>query len=159
MTPRRTTLWISTHRLDLRTLARSVQSSVLRYMQFGASWFHMSSFPRLAIWLILQGRPDQFFCLIAVVCSSWVPTNCGTSRRSIAYPEGNTRHAYVVAANQMASRLPDSKRCMYVDILHICTCNMRIDIHIHIHIYVPHISGMVPTLDQSTECEGPNLCP
>ena len=59
---------------------------------------------RLAIWLVLQGRPGCFFVLLAVVCSSWVPTNCGTSRRSIAFAEGRDSLSYVAAANCMASR-------------------------------------------------------
>ena len=63
-----------------------------------------SVLPRLAIWLLLQARPGDFFCLIAMVCSSWVMTNAGTSRRSISLPEGNTSLAYVAAANCMASR-------------------------------------------------------
>ncbi|CAE7829649.1 unnamed protein product [Symbiodinium sp. CCMP2592] len=58
----------------------------------------------LAIWLILQGRPNAFFCLLAPVCSSWVLTNTGTSQRSIAFAEGNSNLAYVRAANQMTSR-------------------------------------------------------
>ena len=41
---------------------------------------------------------------MAVVCSSWVPTNCGTSKRSIAYAEGNSGLDYVAAANCMTSR-------------------------------------------------------
>ena len=60
---------------------------------------------RLAIWLILQGRPSEFFCLMAVVCSSWVPTNAGTSRRCVAYAEGKVELPYIAAANCMVSRL------------------------------------------------------
>lgn len=61
--------------------------------------------PRLAVWLILQGKHSGFFVLLAVVCGSWTTTNTGTSKRSVAFPEGNTSLAYIVEANQMTSRL------------------------------------------------------
>ncbi|CAE7470841.1 unnamed protein product, partial [Symbiodinium necroappetens] len=59
---------------------------------------------RLAIWLVLQGRLDSFYVLLATVCSSWVPTNAGTSKRSIIYAEGNTKLPYVADANCLTSR-------------------------------------------------------
>ncbi|CAE7246780.1 unnamed protein product, partial [Symbiodinium sp. CCMP2456] len=58
----------------------------------------------LAIWLVLQGRLDSFYVLLATVCSSWVPTNAGTSKRSVIYAEGNTKLPYIADANCLTSR-------------------------------------------------------
>lgn len=59
---------------------------------------------RIAIWLIFQGTESEFYNILATVCTSWVPVNLGTSRRSIAYPDGNTKHAYVNDGNCMCAR-------------------------------------------------------
>lgn len=61
--------------------------------------------PRLAVHLLLQCREDDFFALFGTVCSSWVSINLGTSRRSVALPEGNTRLLYIRQANSMVSRM------------------------------------------------------
>lgn len=60
---------------------------------------------RICIWLVLQCRAGDFFTLIAIVCSSWVPVNIATSKRSIAFATGNTSLSYVAEANCMCSRL------------------------------------------------------
>ena len=64
----------------------------------------MSSSHRLAIYLLLQCDPSNFFHLEALVCSSWVHINKGTSRRSYLVPEGDTTRPGIRAANRMASR-------------------------------------------------------
>ncbi|CAK9065014.1 unnamed protein product, partial [Durusdinium trenchii] len=59
---------------------------------------------RICIWLVLQCAEQDFFSLLAVVCSSWSPVNIATSKRSVAYPSGNTALAYVAEANCMCAR-------------------------------------------------------
>lgn len=59
---------------------------------------------RIAVWLISQCRPKNFFILLATVCSSWVHVNAGTSRRSMLLPEGREDLPYIQLANGMASR-------------------------------------------------------
>lgn len=55
-----------------------------------------SKFPlRLAVWVILNGDPRGFFCLIAVVCSSFSAINIATSRRSPCTPFGDISKQYV----------------------------------------------------------------
>ncbi|CAL1131298.1 unnamed protein product [Cladocopium goreaui] len=58
----------------------------------------------IAVWLISQCRPKNFFILLATVCSSWVHVNAGTSRRSMLLPEGREDLPYIQLANGMASR-------------------------------------------------------
>ncbi|CAK9063094.1 unnamed protein product [Durusdinium trenchii] len=58
----------------------------------------------ICIWLVLQCAEQDFFSLLAVVCSSWSPVNIATSKRSVAYPSGNTALAYVAEANCMCAR-------------------------------------------------------
>ena len=64
---------------------------------------------RTCIWLLLQCRESDFFCLIACACSSWSPVNIATSGRSIAYAAGNTGLCYVAEANTMCARSFGSK--------------------------------------------------
>ena len=66
--------------------------------------FSFRPLSRMAIWLILQEKEQDFFVLLAVVCSGWVPVNAGTHRRSIAHPAGNMAHGYVGDGNCMCSR-------------------------------------------------------
>ncbi|CAL1134413.1 unnamed protein product [Cladocopium goreaui] len=58
----------------------------------------------IAVWLISQCRPKNFFILLATVCSSWIHINAGTSRRSMLLPEGRQDLPYIQLANGMASR-------------------------------------------------------
>ena len=51
---------------------------------------------RLAIWTLLQADPDNFFCLIAVVCTSFAAINQGTARRTPTTPWGDVSLAHVV---------------------------------------------------------------
>ena len=64
-----------------------------------------SNMSRIAVWLLLQCKPNNFFTLLATVCSSWVGINNGTSRRSILLPEGREDLLYIQIANGMAARL------------------------------------------------------
>ena len=50
---------------------------------------------RLALWVIMNGDPRGFFCLIAVVCTSFSAINVGTSLRSACTPFGDTTKEYV----------------------------------------------------------------
>ena len=78
------------------------------FVQFGFefSWAHRVSKPhvRLCIWLVLQCKPKDFFGLLAVVCSSWVPVNSGTHKRSVAFADGKTSLTCVAEANCMCAR-------------------------------------------------------
>ena len=67
---------------------------------------------RICIWLVLQCRHADFFGLLAIVCSSWVPINIATSKRSVALPEGNTALSYVANANCMCSRFLGLQFCV-----------------------------------------------
>ena len=70
---------------------------------------------RLGIWLLLQCKEDEFLTMWGIVCSSWVQTNAGTSKRSILLPEGDTSRRYIRQANAMASRNHDSMgHCMLI---------------------------------------------
>ncbi len=50
---------------------------------------------RLACWAIMNGDPTGFFCLFAVVCTSFSAINVGTSRRTPSTPMGDTTKKYV----------------------------------------------------------------
>lgn len=52
-------------------------------------------FLRLAIWVVLNTRPANFFCLIAVVCTSFSGINCPTSKRTPTTPWGDCSKQYV----------------------------------------------------------------
>ena len=74
---------------------------------------HTSVFPaRICIWLVLQCAHEDFFGLLAIVCSSWVPINIATSKRSVVLPEGNTSLSYVANANCMCSRCLGLQLCV-----------------------------------------------
>lgn len=97
-------------------------------------------FLRICIWLILQSSPGNFYCLLAIVCSSWVPVNLATSKRSIAYPDGNTSRAYVAEANSMCARLLDLWYCFYckwkvsIDVRHMSAESAVYGSAIYMHI-------------------------
>lgn len=95
------TLWTYSHQPAGRRLDKAVHATHISSCPLAGFAQHM---PRIAIWLILQAKEDDFFVLLAVVCSSWVPVNQGTHRRSIACPSGNTAYGYVSDANCMVAR-------------------------------------------------------
>ena len=101
-------------------------------------WMHICVFihvfflkPRLAIWLILNCRENNFFCLFATCCSSWVHVNRGTSRRSCLLPEGNVGLGYIERANQMVSRMH-----VLVQELEFSSFNPQTYIYIYTYIYI-----------------------
>ena len=57
-----------------------------------------------ALFLLLNQKPGNGLNPHAPVCSSWVPTNLGTSMRSKNFPLGDTGKKYVCQANVMVSR-------------------------------------------------------
>ena len=64
-----------------------------------------SSLLRICIWLVLQAADSEFYSIIATVCTSWVPVNVGTSKRSMCYPDGNGKLPYVNDGNCMCARI------------------------------------------------------
>ena len=52
---------------------------------------------RLAIWVLLNTSPAGFFCLLAVVCTSFSAMNVATSKRSPCTPFGDTTLPHVRA--------------------------------------------------------------
>ena len=52
---------------------------------------------RLAIWVLLNTSPAGFFCLLAVVCTSFSAMNIATSKRSPCTPFGDTTLPHVRA--------------------------------------------------------------
>ena len=80
---------------------------------------------RICIWLVLQCAEKDFFGLLAIVCSSWVPVNIATSKRSVALPEGNISLNYVANANCMCSRFLGLQFC-------VCT--------VHCHSLIQQVS-------------------
>ena len=71
----------------------------------GTLWLYICTLiVRICIWLVLQCSEDNFFCLLALVCSSWTPVNAGTSKRSLVLPSGNELLAYVCDGNSMCER-------------------------------------------------------
>lgn len=66
-------------------------------------------FNRLALASILNGKMDNFLCVVAMVCSTYVTINKGTSKRYPWSPEGDTSIRSVVDGNLMANRRPSNK--------------------------------------------------
>ena len=58
--------------------------------------------PRLCVALFLYSAPGMT-ALIATECSTFVHINCGTSKRTIAFPDGDTNMASVVRGNGLAA--------------------------------------------------------
>ena len=56
------------------------------------------------VYIILRTKEASGLSPWAPVCSSWVPINLGTSKRSKAFPLGHRRLSYVREANIMVSR-------------------------------------------------------
>ena len=52
----------------------------------------------------MNGKVDEFFCVCATVCSTWVPINKGTSLRCPSSILGNQNLPSVQAGNLLASR-------------------------------------------------------
>lgn len=85
---------------------------------------------RICIWLLLSCKEDSFCLLMAVVCSTWCSANIGTSRRSLVYATGNTRHKSVAEANGMCARCLccAPARCCFPLFLHINIWNFQLPI-------------------------------
>lgn len=60
--------------------------------------------PRICIWLVLSCAEKDFFALLAIVCTGWVPVNAGTHKRSAANPWGDERYSYVADVSSMCAR-------------------------------------------------------
>lgn len=54
--------------------------------------------------LCINGRYQEAFYVIAVVCSTWSSMNAHTSQRDVLTPYGNTALSGVRAANRMVAR-------------------------------------------------------
>ena len=92
--------------------------------------------PRMAIYLLTQCRPGNFFVLLGMVCSSWVHINVGTSRRSILLPEGREDLIYIQWANSMASRTVSAT---LVGLEKCSLCATYLSIYIYIYCMEPII--------------------
>lgn len=67
--------------------------------------FSVAPEPRLAIHILLFGEWEQICAFYAIVCSSWVPVNRGSTGRSIMTPLGCEDYPNVRASNKMTSRM------------------------------------------------------
>ena len=67
--------------------------------------FSLAPEPRLAIHILLFGEWEQICAFYAIVCSSWVPVNRGSTGRSIMTPLGCEDYPNVRASNKMTSRM------------------------------------------------------
>ena len=90
---------------NLTHTSNSSRFNVLGFSQLVATLLlqHIGK-PRLCIWLLLQREEDHFLTSWGIVCSSWVQTNAGTSKRSILCPQGDTSKGYIKRANTMCAR-------------------------------------------------------
>lgn len=59
---------------------------------------------RLCLIAILQGKFEELFTSLGVVCSSWIVTSRGSTGRSFINPMGNTAYQKVFDSNVMVSR-------------------------------------------------------
>ena len=59
---------------------------------------------RLALAAILNAKMDNFLCVVAMVCSSYVTINKGTNKRYPFSPEGDTSMPSVQMGNILANR-------------------------------------------------------
>ena len=64
-----------------------------------------SALLRLAIYLILRGKPDKLVAHFGLKCSTWTPVNCATSSRSPCSSIGNLDFQSVKEGNALGSRL------------------------------------------------------
>ncbi len=60
--------------------------------------------PRLCIHLVLSSKWEALISFLAIVCSSWVPVNRGSTSRSILTPLGDENFVPVRKGNKMVSR-------------------------------------------------------
>ena len=67
--------------------------------------FSVAPEPRLAIHILLFGEWEQICAFYAIVCSSCVPVNRGSTGRSIMTPLGCEDYPNVRASNKMTSRM------------------------------------------------------
>lgn len=82
---------------------------------------------RLALTCILNGKTDNFLCLVGMVCSSFVTINKGTNKRYPYDALGDHAVSSVSQGNQLATRCLDVKcsvscgRCgVMVPVLCVC---------------------------------------
>ena len=61
----------------------------------------------------LLGNPEGFVDWFGILCSSWVSTSRGTTRRSYVCPDGYVEYRSVMAGNVMASRFLDSNKGVF----------------------------------------------
>ena len=59
--------------------------------------------PRLAIHILLFGEWQEIVSFLAIVCSSWVPVNRGSTWRSIMTPRGSEEFPHVRKSNKLTS--------------------------------------------------------
>lgn len=59
---------------------------------------------RLALVAVLNGKMNDFMCVVALVCSSFVTVSSGTHRRTPFHPLGQTEIPFVQLGNLLASR-------------------------------------------------------
>ena len=71
----------------------------------GPVLFSLHPEPRLALATILNAKEGAFLTMCATVCSTFVQTNLGTSRRSWATPLGDISLKSVQEGNLLASRI------------------------------------------------------
>ncbi len=65
------------------------------------------SWPRLILASILNGRFDNFFTVIGLVCSSWVTVSQGTHCRAPWFPLGMEKFEFVRIGNALTARILD----------------------------------------------------
>ena len=63
-----------------------------------------SLFPRLCIHLLLSSEWEAVAAFLAIVCSSFVPVNRGSTMRSILTPLGNEEYLGVRRGNKLVAR-------------------------------------------------------
>ena len=82
---------------------------------------------RLAIWMILNCKEDNFLAVFATCCSSWVHVNTGTSKRSLLLPEGATNLDYIGNSNKMVARWFSTIRSIMISAFYFFYVHAHID--------------------------------
>ena len=73
-------------------------------MKFVAIEAFQITCPRFAVATVLNSKPDSCVSLLAVLCSTWVGMNKGTSGRSYLLPMGDGTSQAAESGNFMVSR-------------------------------------------------------
>ena len=83
--------------------------------------------PRNGLATILNGKQDNFFVMAAPVCSTFVPINAGTHKRTLSDPLGDIEKTSVHTGNLLATRkLARSTESRQVVRVHIMRFVLRV---------------------------------